>query len=122
MLKENRRAPRKQRHTAHRIWERIRHDVPDCDISERAVRKHVRKRKLALGLIGRETCVPKTYPWSSEAQVDWYEGYADLAGERTYLQVFEMRSMAGGGSFHRAGRGRGRTGPSGPSRETETSP
>jgi hypothetical protein len=37
-----------------------------------------------------------------EAQVDWYEAYADLGGERTELQVFEMRSMAGGASFHRA--------------------
>jgi transposase len=102
MLEEDRKAPRKQRHTAHRIWQRIRHDLPGCDISERSVRKYVRKRKLALGLIGRETCVPQSYPWGSEAQVDWYEAYADLAGERTCLQVFEMRSMAGGGSFHRA--------------------
>ena len=37
-----------------------------------------------------------------EAQVDWYESYADLDGERTKLQVFEMRSMASGGAFHRA--------------------
>lgn len=28
-----------------------------------------------------------------EAQVDWYEAYADLDGERV-LQVFSMRSMA----------------------------
>jgi transposase len=35
-----------------------------------------------------------------EAQVDWYEAYADLAGERTKLQVFAMRSMASGAAFH----------------------
>jgi hypothetical protein len=35
-----------------------------------------------------------------EAQVDWYEAYADLAGERTKLQVFSMRSMASGAAFH----------------------
>jgi transposase len=102
MLEEDRNAPLKQRHTAHRIWRRIRQDFASFDVSERSVRKYVRKRKLALGLIGRETCVPQSYPWGSEAQVDWYEAYADLAGERTGLQVFEMRSMAGGGSFHRA--------------------
>ena len=102
MLEADRSAPRKQRHTAHRIWQRIGQDVPGFAVSERSIRKYVRKRKLALGLIGRETCVPQTYPWGSEAQVDWYEAYADLAGERTCLQVFEMRSMAGGGSFHRA--------------------
>jgi transposase len=102
ILVGDRAAPRKQRHTAHRIWQRIQQEVPSCDVSERAVRKYVRKRKLALGLMGSETCVPQSYPWGSEAQVDWYEAYADIAGERTRLQVFEMRSMAGGGSFHRA--------------------
>src|SRR5205085_1685935 len=30
----------------------------------------------------------------------WYEAYADLAGERTKLQVFAMRSMASGAAFH----------------------
>jgi hypothetical protein len=35
-----------------------------------------------------------------EAQVDWYEAYADLAGERIKLQVFAMRSMASGAAFH----------------------
>jgi transposase len=102
MLEADRGAPRKQRHTAHRIWQRIGQEVSGCEISERSIRKYVRKRRLALGLIGRETCVPQSYPWGSEAQVDWYEAYADLGGERTHLQVFEMRSMAGGGSFHRA--------------------
>jgi transposase len=32
--------------------------------------------------------------------VDWYEAYADLAGERRKLQVFAMRSMASGAAFH----------------------
>jgi len=35
-----------------------------------------------------------------EAQIDWYEAYADLAGERIKLQVFAMRSMASGAAFH----------------------
>ena len=30
----------------------------------------------------------------------WYEAYADVAGERTKLQVFAMRSMASGAAFH----------------------
>ena len=32
--------------------------------------------------------------------MDWYEAYADLAGERVKLQVFAMRSMASGAAFH----------------------
>ena len=102
ILENDRRAPRKQRHTAHRIWVRIKKELPGCEVTERSVRRYVRKRKRALGLIGQETCVPQSYLWGSEGQVDWYEAYADLAGERTCLQVFEMRSMASGGSFHRA--------------------
>lgn len=102
ILDKDRTAPRKQRHTAHRIWVRIKKELPGCGISERSVRSYVRKRRTVLGLIGRETCIPQSYPWGSEAQVDWYEAYADLGGERTCLQVFEMRSMAGGASFHRA--------------------
>jgi transposase len=46
--------------------------------------------------------VPQSYDWGVEAQVDWYEAYADLDGERIKLQVFEMRSMASGAAFHRA--------------------
>jgi len=102
MLEADMRAPRKQRHTAHRIWQRLKQERADFDVSERMIRRYVRKRKLALGLMGREVCVPQSYPWGREAQVDWYEAYADLAGERTHLQVFEMRSMASGASFHRA--------------------
>lgn len=102
MLVEDRSAPRKQRHTAHRIWVRIHKELPGYHISERTIRKYVRKRRLALGLLGREKCVPQSYPWGSEGQVDWYEAYADLGGERTLLQVFELRSMASGGAYHRA--------------------
>src|SRR3982074_1850437 len=95
-----RKAPRKQRHTAHRIWERIQHELPDCKIGERTVRQYVHHRKIALGLMVRETCVPQSYAWGVEAQVDWYEAHADMAGERTKLQVFSMRSMASGAAFH----------------------
>lgn len=102
ILEEDRRAPRKQRHTAHRIWERLRAEVFGFDVCERSVRKYVEKRKQELGLITRETCVPQSYQWGAEAQVDWYEAWADLAGERVKLQVFSMRSMASGGAFHRA--------------------
>ena len=45
MLEEDRRAPRKQRHTAHRIWERLRAEVPGFNVGERSVRKYVERRK-----------------------------------------------------------------------------
>src|SRR6266566_6386000 len=100
ILEADRKAPRKQRHTAHRIWTRIGDELSTCKIAERTVREYVHDRKIALGLMVRETCVPQSYAWGAEAQVDWYEAYADLTGERVKLQVFAMRSMASGAAFH----------------------
>jgi transposase len=102
ILEEDRRAPRKQRHTARRIHRRVLREFPGAAVAESTVRNHVRDRKRQLGLIARETFVPQSYTWGQEAQVDWYEAWADLAGERTKVQVFVMRSMASGAAFHRA--------------------
>ncbi len=102
ILLTDRTAPRKQRHTAHRIYTRITQERPECVVAEPTIRRYVRQRKAELGLLSRETFVPQTYDWGVEAQVDWYEAYADLDGERTKCQVFTMHSMASGGAFHRA--------------------
>jgi len=102
ILEADRKAPRKQRHTAKRIWERIRAEIPGCTAAERTVRQYVAQRKAVLGLARRETFVPQSYDWGVEAQVDWYEAYADLDGERVKLQVFSLRSMASGAAYHRA--------------------
>ena len=74
--------------------------MPECRICERTVRQYVQGRKIALGMVVHETFVPQSYAWGVEAQVDWYEAYADLSGERVKLQVFSMRSMASGAAFH----------------------
>jgi transposase len=102
ILESDRKAPRKQRHTARRIWDRIREEVPECRAAERTVRQYVEQRKQELGFGRRETFVPQSYNWGIEAQVDWYEAYADLDGERIKLQVFSLRSMASGAAYHRA--------------------
>jgi len=46
VLSADRKAPRKQHHTAKRIWERIRLEVPGCTPAERTVRQYVELRKL----------------------------------------------------------------------------
>jgi transposase len=102
ILEVDRKAPRKQGHTARRIWDRIRREVPECTAAERTVRQYVEQRKQALGFGRGQTFVPQSYDWGVEAQVDWYEAYADLDGERIKLQVFSMRSMASGAAYHRA--------------------
>ena len=102
ILEADRKAPRKQRHTAHRIHVRIGQEHPGCPVAESSVRRYVRERKAAMGLLARETFVPQSYSWGEEAQVDWYEAEAELGDERCKLQLFVLRSMAGGGAFHRA--------------------
>ena len=102
ILEADRKAPRKQRHTAHRIWQRLQAERPECPVAESSVRRYVGRRKRALGWTARQTFVPQCYAWGQEAQADWYEAEAELGGERVRLQVFSLRSMASGGAFHRA--------------------
>ena len=93
---------RKQRHTAHRIYGRLRAEKPEIEVAETTVRAYVRAKKLKIGLIHRETFVPQSYTFGQEGQVDWYEMFAELGGERQKVQVFCLRSMASAGAFHRA--------------------
>ena len=102
MLEGDRQAPRKQRHTAHRIWTRLRAEHSSHPIAEPTVRRYVQRRKQELGLSGREVFVPQSYDWGQEGQVDWFEAVAKLDGEPCKLQFFAMRSMASGDAFHRA--------------------
>lgn len=100
ILAQDQQAPRKQRHTAHRIYERLQRELPEVPVAERTVRQYVQQRKWELGLRGQDVTVPQEYVPGVEAQVDWYEAAVDLDGERQRVQVFVMRSMASGAAFH----------------------
>ena len=108
ILTEDRRAPRKQRHTAHRIWVRLGEEFypsqegPVSPVAESTVRAYVRERKRALGLGGGEVAIAQCYGWGAEAQVDWYEAVAVLGGETVTVQVFALRGMKSAAAFHRA--------------------
>jgi len=102
MLLADKTAPRKQRHTAHRIWVRLSQEHAQHPVAESTVRAYVRERKWALGLATKEICIPQDYNWGVEAQVDWYEAYVVLGGEHVKVQIFNMRSMKSGGAYHRA--------------------
>src|SRR5215467_7583933 len=97
MLESDRRAPRKQRHTAHRIWTRLREERPEHPLGEATVREYVRRRKQEMGIDGREVFVPQSYSLGQEGQVDWFEAAARLEGQLCTLQFFAMRSMSSGG-------------------------
>ena len=53
---------RKQRHTAHRIWERLRDEHPEHPIGEATVREYVRERKFEMDIQRREIFVPQLTP------------------------------------------------------------
>jgi hypothetical protein len=73
ILEGDRKAPRKQRHTAHRIWVRIEEERPGRGIGESTVRRYVRARRPELSLAGKaEVFIAQSYAWGMEGQVDWY--------------------------------------------------
>lgn len=100
VLEDDRQAPRKQRHTAERIHQRIRKELPDHSVSASSVRRYVAVKKQELGLKGREVFVPQSYRLGVEAQVDWFEAVVILGGVKRKVQVFAMRSMHSGAAFH----------------------
>ncbi|HKV39161.1 MAG TPA: IS21 family transposase, partial [Blastocatellia bacterium] len=56
ILEADRQAPCKQRHTAHRIWTRLREEHPEPAIAEATVRRYVQRWKRQSG-VGRESYV-----------------------------------------------------------------
>lgn len=91
-------APRKQRHTAKRIWRRL-VDEHGVDVAETTVRDHVRKRRRELGLALPEVFVPQVHAPARTAEVDWGEAEVELAGARTKVHLFFMRSCFSGAAF-----------------------
>lgn len=68
-------APRKQRHTARRVWQRL---VAEhgATVSEVTVSRYVAARKRELGLDRVEVTIPQTHQPGAEAEVDFGEFYA----------------------------------------------
>jgi len=95
ILASDQKAPRKQRHTAHRMWCRLKAEHPEVNVAESTVRQYVRKRKIELGLAHGEVFIPQRYQWGQEGQVDWYEAHAEIDGEDQKVNVFCLRSMGG---------------------------
>lgn len=76
---------RKQRHTARRIWQRLKVEC-DLDVSESTVEKYVRRLKQQVSGFQEEYLELEWSP--GEAQVDFGEADFDLQGLRTRLSYF----------------------------------
>ena len=85
-LKEDEKRPRKQRHTARRIYHRL---VEEHDFkgSESTVRRYVR----ALRGKQKEVFIPLEYDPGSCAQADWGEAYVIIRGVKTLVKIFCMK-------------------------------
>jgi len=91
--------PRKQRHTARRVWQRL---VAEhgATLAEVTVSRYVARRKVELGLDRVEVAVPQTHPPGAEAEVDFGEFHATVDGAWTKLWMFVMRLSHSGRAFH----------------------
>ena len=87
ILVDDRQAPKKQRHTAHRIWQRLQQEhgfSGGYTIVKDAVRAWRESQQ--------EVFLPLSHP-PGEAQVDFGEATIRLAGQETKVALFVMRSL-----------------------------
>ena len=92
--------PRKQRHTATRVYHRLVSEEGFIG-SETTVRQYVRKAKLRLGVSAGSAFVPLDPDCGKEAEADWGGALAIIGGEETRMKFFCMRSKFSGKHFVR---------------------
>jgi len=99
-LKSDKQRPKKQRHTAVRVFNRLKQEH-DFQGAEATVRRYVREAKLRLGVGTPQVFIPSDPQAGVEAEVDWGQGIAILGGVETRLKFFCMRSKFSGKHFVR---------------------
>ena len=100
-LREDREGPKKQRHTAHRIYRRLVQEQ-GFQGGESTVRRWVREWKVAQGWGSQKAMVPLDPEVAREAEVDWGTAWVQMGGERRRVKLFVMRSRYSGRPFVRA--------------------
>jgi len=99
-LKDDKEKPKKQRHTAVRVYNRLKEEN-GFQGAETTVRRYVRQAKMQLGLNGRQVYIPSDPEAGIEAEVDWGRCRAIVGGQETLLKFFCMRSKYSGKHFVR---------------------
>jgi transposase len=110
MLVEDLSAPRKQRHTAKRVFERLRGEH-GAAVSYSYVAKYVHRRRpqIAVEAAARAAAgsgvvdgfVPQQHPPGAEAEVDFADLWVRLAGQMTKCFLFTLRLSHSGKAVHR---------------------
>ena len=91
--------PRKQRHTARRVWQRL-VEEEGAQVGESTVRNLVARLRVEIGAARCQVMVPQTHPAAEEAEVDFGEFAAVIAGMIMKLFMFCMRLSHSGKAFH----------------------
>jgi transposase len=106
MLRADLDAPPKQRHTAHRIWERL-VDEHGATIAYRTVSKYVAARRPEILLEARNRAgvmdgfVPQTHLPGQDAEVDFAEVWVNVGGVDTKCFLFTLRMSFSGKAIDR---------------------
>lgn len=97
ILLADKKIPRKQRHTAHRIWQRCVEET-GSSAAETTIREYVSQRKRDLGL-GFNVFVPQHHPAGAQGEVDIYEALVRFPEGLTKVNIVDARSEYSGHRF-----------------------
>jgi transposase len=106
MLREDLAAPRKQRHIARRVFERLA-DEHGAQVSCSYVAKYVARRRAEIaaleggGAAGLAGFVPQVREPGAEAEADFGDVTVELAGQLTRCFMFAFRLLCSGKGVHR---------------------
>jgi len=99
-IEDDKKQPRKQRHTARRIFNRLKNEH-GYKGSEETVRRYVRSIKTRLGIKNSNVFLVLDAECGKEAEVDWGAAIAIINGVKTPIKFFCMRSRYSGKHFVR---------------------
>ncbi len=99
-LQEDKERPKKQRHTAQRIFDRLEEEQGFTGGAS-TVRRYVRQAKRRIGVSAPAVFIPLDPEAAKEAEVDWGTMWARIAGVLLQLKFFCMRSKYSGRHFVR---------------------
>lgn len=100
-LRRDRTVPRKQRHTAKRIYDRLVEEQGYAG-GESTVRRQVVEARRRLGIGAPEVYVPLDHPPGRDAEVDWGDAVVKIGGEIFSADVLSVRASHSGALFVQA--------------------
>jgi hypothetical protein len=107
MLREDLKAPRKQKHTVERIQKRLAEEHDFDRVSYSTLRDYVRKRRPEIAAEDRDGrrhldgMVPQAHLPGEEAEVDFADVWVRVAGEAVKCHLFTLRLCYSGKAVHR---------------------